>query len=685
MRIQDGLNFERLKVWPVLRGLSKQRVALSFLMFGVAILLHGRTYLLSRNKGLRRKLQILKMILTFQGRRRIVNKADPMARVQDRLRRIMVTNMTPNFHGRWQLPLLQWKGLPKQAACLLLFGCLLMGKSFAGGKTPKVYTNDDRERIVVESLQIQRYVVFGKYDSAMYTITQMLEKYEDFNFAKSLIYLKWSNLERVRRDMKAAIHKAWEAQYFAKQDTSLKLSYHISLALAGLYMEVGPADSCKMYAETALQMVGKFATTDIDINYASCYALIADAEKKAGNYARAKELLIRCVKVHEGQFYRTNLPMTLLNLAIVRLEENPNANVEWELTRALNIADSAHIYPHQATLVRFLVKYHSDRKEYAPAFQYLQRQVAMDDSTNVAAQEQTVKDLATKYETEQKEAENLLLKQINDATTRENLQLQRFNWVVGIALVVAMLLLTLIFVSRRKISRQKAELERLSLLNQQIFAVISHDFKGPMIALQSMLEMLEAGFLDEASRDEYTADMKQQIQQTTMMLENLLNWTRTELKLQVESERQTNAAMVTEEVCAQLDQAAVSKRLQVIREIPQDAVVAIPKDILTILLRNLLSNAIKFSPVGGKVKITFDRNRGVIAVMDEGAGVEKTKLDKLFKGAVASSFGTRSETGFGLGLYIATTLIEKFSGHIEVTNNANAGATFQLFLPLSKG
>ncbi len=491
--------------------------------------------------------------------------------------------------------------------CLLVLGCVFSMHS----ATWSAPLDSARISIIQQSSEIQNYAEASKYDSAMYWVNRRLLEHPNFPFAQSFFMSAWSNIERMRGKLDNAVAKGWEAIYYAELDGSPKLKFEMSLNMAGLYMELQRPDSCWYYAEKAQSFVESIDTDFKRFYYAGCYKYFAEVEKQSKNYKAAIGHLEYCVETFDRTRYIDRLPMTLMNLALVKLAENPQAEVRADLERALYLSDSLGVYNYKINLLEQLVDYHSQSGEYALAFGYLSRQVALEDSANVAAQEARITEIQTQYETAQKEEKIRNLKLLSDAQDRENSLLMISVAVVGTALVVALILLIVIYRTRQKIKTQNHELERLSLLNQQIFAVISHDFKGPMIALQSMLEMLEAGILDEVSKDEYTADMKQQIQQTTMMLENLLNWARTELKLQVESDRQTNAAMVLEEVCAQLDKAAAAKKVVIDREIPQDTVVPIPKDILTILLRNLLSNALKFSPVGGKVKITDLTEHGV--------------------------------------------------------------------------
>ncbi len=100
-------------------------------------------------------------------------------------------------------------------------------------------------------------------------------------------------------------------------------------------------------------------------------------------------------------------------------------------------------------------------------------------------------------------------------------------------------------------------------------------------------------------------------------------------------------------------------------------------------LSNLLLNAVHYSPPGGKIIISSDKQADflVIAVQDQGPGIPKELVSSLFEKFYRLP-GTPTG-GLGLGLSIAKNFVELHHGHIEVRNNADGGATFVIFLPYS--
>ena len=104
------------------------------------------------------------------------------------------------------------------------------------------------------------------------------------------------------------------------------------------------------------------------------------------------------------------------------------------------------------------------------------------------------------------------------------------------------------------------------------------------------------------------------------------------------------------------------------------------------MLVNLLDNAVKNSPAGGGIWVKasvhgegLDR-RAVVAVEDEGRGLDPVALEKLFEPDRPVSAPTRG--GTGLGLYICRLIIAAHQGTITAQNRPGGGARFAFDIPV---
>lgn len=105
------------------------------------------------------------------------------------------------------------------------------------------------------------------------------------------------------------------------------------------------------------------------------------------------------------------------------------------------------------------------------------------------------------------------------------------------------------------------------------------------------------------------------------------------------------------------------------------------------MVLNLLDNAIRYTPPGGKVVVTLERQRegAAIRVSDTGIGISpETELhlfERFYRGDEARS---RNEGGFGLGLSIVKWIAEAHNGRVEVMRATGSGAMFTVYLPVTE-
>ena len=99
---------------------------------------------------------------------------------------------------------------------------------------------------------------------------------------------------------------------------------------------------------------------------------------------------------------------------------------------------------------------------------------------------------------------------------------------------------------------------------------------------------------------------------------------------------------------------------------------------------NLLDNAIKYSDVEGKVEVkaTQEDNEIIVSVMDEGQGIDKKHLPRLFERFYrVDRARSRQLGGTGLGLAIVKHIVQAHGGHILVESAPKKGSTFEIHLP----
>jgi signal transduction histidine kinase/DNA-binding response OmpR family regulator len=242
-----------------------------------------------------------------------------------------------------------------------------------------------------------------------------------------------------------------------------------------------------------------------------------------------------------------------------------------------------------------------------------------------------------------------------------------------------------IALSNSMLFEKTLELERLK---SDFVAVVSHELRTPLAVVIGNLELLsddrfwklepqQAKFLSAASTNSH---------RLLHLINDILDFS----KLEAASLPMTRSPNELGEVVRQA--AETLRRLFEEREINRD--VAIPEDLplaeideqrIAQVLTNLISNAIKFSPAGAPVtvSVTHDGSVATVRVTDQGEGIRREDMPKLFKKfSQLDSKSTRKAGGTGLGLAISRGLIEAHGGAIWAESEPGQGSTFAFTLPL---
>ena len=243
--------------------------------------------------------------------------------------------------------------------------------------------------------------------------------------------------------------------------------------------------------------------------------------------------------------------------------------------------------------------------------------------------------------------------------------------------------------SDMKIEEQNKELQNLNATKDKLFSIIAHDLRSPFNSIIGFSELLLKHHkeFDEQKRELFLQSIVNSSKNTFNLLENLLEWARTQtggIKFQPEEFVLEKIILETVE---QLKENARQKNIQLSYEVDHSMLLYADEAMLRTVLRNLISNAIKFTPENGTIKITVTKSKTniIVAVNDNGVGIQKEKLKNIFKSIdIESTMGTNNEKGHGLGLILCNEFIEKHKGKISVESEEGIGSTFSFFIPITK-
>ena len=236
-----------------------------------------------------------------------------------------------------------------------------------------------------------------------------------------------------------------------------------------------------------------------------------------------------------------------------------------------------------------------------------------------------------------------------------------------------------------ELKSQAEELTRLNATKDKLFSIIAHDLRGPLNSLTGLLELTDKGYLNEEEFKKHITELSKNTNRTKELLNNLLHWSSAQLKKQNSQPLKFNFRAIVDSIVLLYEKQAREKNITVLHPQSDQEIFADP-DMISLVIRNLLSNAIKFSRSNALVTIGYRPEGQYLScfLKDEGVGISKTFLDKLFSGEMITTRGTGNETGTGLGLQLCIDFIQKNEGRFWVESEENKGSTFWFTLPLAQ-
>lgn len=233
---------------------------------------------------------------------------------------------------------------------------------------------------------------------------------------------------------------------------------------------------------------------------------------------------------------------------------------------------------------------------------------------------------------------------------------------------------------------QSEELISLNQLKDKMFSIIAHDLRGPIINLKEIMSVFDQKLISEEELKAHLPIINNEIKTTASLLENLLYWSRTQLKGERINPDYLNLRLISIVQLNLLDNQIKEKKLVIHNTIPENAIVYADKNMIELVIRNLLSNAIKYCHAQDKITLNaqLQKEHYIIEIEDTGIGIDETNIPKLFGMNNYSTIGTNSERGTGIGLLLCKEFVEKNKGEIWVKSELGKGSVFGFSLPVNR-
>ncbi len=231
-------------------------------------------------------------------------------------------------------------------------------------------------------------------------------------------------------------------------------------------------------------------------------------------------------------------------------------------------------------------------------------------------------------------------------------------------------------------------LKTLENIRRDFVANVSHELKTPITSIKGFLETLKEGALnDPANAERFLDIIIAQTDRLDVIIEDLLTLSRVEQ----DSEKgdvvlqEASIKEVVEAVIKSCRAKAAEKSIQLECAPDEEFNAQINATLLEQAIMNLVDNAIKYSESGKMIRVAITRNPQeiAIAVIDQGCGIPRDHLNRIFERFYrVDKARSRKIGGTGLGLAIVRHIALAHAGHVTVESSPGRGSTFTMHIPI---
>ena len=228
-------------------------------------------------------------------------------------------------------------------------------------------------------------------------------------------------------------------------------------------------------------------------------------------------------------------------------------------------------------------------------------------------------------------------------------------------------------------------LESSERRRQEFVANVSHELKTPMTTIGGYIDGMLDGTIPPEKQQHYMQIVSGEVRRLSRLVRNMLDISRLQA-MGVEESRMTRFDLgeLMSDVIITFEQKINGKGLNVDVELPDRPVwVKAERDGITQVVYNLLDNAIKFCPQGGKLGLflALEGGKAKVTVQNSGPTIDPNELPLLFdRFHKADKSRSADREGWGLGLYIAKTIVGAYGGDLWATSE-NGITNFIFTLP----
>lgn len=550
------------------------------------------------------------------------------------------------------------------------------------------------------------YRKIGSFTNALNYLEQAIELIDQSGdpLSQAYVYIHHGNTLRDVNRSEEAIQSYSTALKLREQTGNKQAIAQAYKSLAYAYGDIKQFDKARELLNNALYITKELGD---ETRTADIYNELGNISQQIGDHEESIEYFQLASTLYAKHFDLDKRALCIRKIgeAQTALGQYQNAFIHLEL--ALNLAGKTNNPKLKELTFLALYNYHLQKGEYKEALSFYTQHISLSDSLNNLNKQEAIWQASLDLELNKKveqikqiegEVESLRTEAQLKSVQLEQQRLYRkfINLILIFVVVIAVGSIYGYIVIRKKnkylgeanekLSQSEKDLKTLVQTKDKLFSIIAHDLRSPFTALLGLTEVLAKQELNPQEVTEFGQHLHDSSQKLLTLIDNLLQWSRSQTgKIKLEP-KEVNLRKLIEEVVTIQHIQAEAKKISIYVNIDKNQTLIVDCDTLSTVIRNLLSNSVKFTPEGGSISISaaMSNKTTTIAITDTGVGMEPEEIEKLFK--IEDSFskkGTNQESGTGLGLIICKEFIEMNGGEIDVSSKQGMGTTFTITLPNS--
>ena len=237
----------------------------------------------------------------------------------------------------------------------------------------------------------------------------------------------------------------------------------------------------------------------------------------------------------------------------------------------------------------------------------------------------------------------------------------------------------------RDITRERV----ISRSKSEFISIAAHQLRTPLSAVKWAMSLILDGSMGNLSNEQLKLIKRgyDTNEKMILLVNDLLNVARIEDGRFGYEFKKSDFIETIEDVISNVSILAKERNITLSFEKPKERLEPFVFDPnkIPLALQNLIDNAIKYTPQGGTIKVTVDKNGKYldVSVKDSGVGIPGDQIKRLFSKFFRARNVLRMQTaGSGLGLFIVKNIITRHGGNIDVKSKEGEGTTFHFTLPM---